>query len=229
MKRSEINHYIDDAKQFLDKHQFKLPPFAYWSPQDWKSKGHEADQIRQCLLGWDVTSFGSPDFLKMGLLLFTVRNGKLGDPANQKIYAEKIMVVREAQVTPYHFHHQKAEDIINRGGGKLECILYNANAQDGFADTPVQVWCDGVERVVAAGGKVVLEPGESITLTPRMYHSFYAQKGHGTALIGEVSSVNDDSSDNRFHEPLARFPAIEEDVPARHLLGNEYPKARQDC
>jgi D-lyxose ketol-isomerase len=226
MKRSEINRYIDEAKRLFEKHQFPLPPFAYWTPRDWQGKGHEADQIRQCHLGWDVTSFGAADFMKQGLLLFTIRNGKLVVASIGKPYAEKIMVVREGQVTPYHFHHHKAEDIINRGGGKLECILYNADARDGFADTPVRVWCDGVERVVPAGGKVVLEPGESITLTPRMYHTFYGQAGYGTAMIGEVSCVNDDATDNRFHDPLPRFPAIEEDAAPNHLLCTEYPAAR---
>ena len=226
MKRSEINRYINDARKFLDQHQFLLPPFASWSPQTWQTKGHEADEIRTCMLGWDVTSFGSPDFLKVGLLLFTLRNGKIGDPANRKIYAEKIMVVREQQVTPFHFHHQKTEDIINRGGGKLDCILYNADSRDEFAPTEVHVWCDGVERILPAGGKITLEPGESITLTPRLYHTFQGQKGCGTSLIGEVSSVNDDATDNRFHKSLPRFPAIEEDAPQEFLLCNEYPAAR---
>ena len=223
MKRSEIDAYIDEAIAFLDQHQFRLPAFAYWTPEEWKFKGAETEQIRTSMLGWDVTTFGSTDFTQIGLLLFTLRNGKQGDALNRKVYAEKIMVVREGQVTPFHFHHVKTEDIINRGAGKLECVLYNADAQDGFANTPVRVWCDGVEREVAAGGKVVLESGQSITLTPRLYHTFYAQKGQGTALIGEVSSVNDDATDNRFYKPLPRYNAIEEDAPARHLLCNEYP------
>ena len=100
MKRSEINRYVNEAKAFFNQHQFRLPPFAYWTPAQWKSKGHEADEIRSRHLGWDLTDFGSHDFLKQGLLLFTIRNGKINDPQNRKMYAEKIMVVREGQITP---------------------------------------------------------------------------------------------------------------------------------
>jgi D-lyxose ketol-isomerase len=209
MKRSEINRYIEDAKAFFASHRFALPAFAHWTAEDWRGKGPEADEIRDCMLGWDLTDFGSNDFARQGLLLFTIRNGKRGEERYPKTYAEKIMIVREGQVTPYHFHHFKAEDIINRGGGNLECIVYNADAKDAFADTPVTVSCDGVRRTVPAGGKIVLAPGESITLTPRLYHTFYGQPKTGTCLIGEVSVVNDDLSDNRFHQPLPRFSAIE--------------------
>ena len=225
MKRSEINRYIKEAKVFFDQHQFRLPPFAYWTPQQWKRHGHEADEIRSRHLGWDLTDFGSGDFLKQGLLLFTIRNGKLDDPQNQKMYAEKIMVVREGQITPWHFHHLKTEDIINRGACRLVCELHNSDQRGGYAQTPIKVGCDGVVREVAPGGKVVLDRGESITLVPGLYHTFYGEKGAGTALIGEVSSVNDDASDNRFYTPLSRFPAIEEDEAPAHLLCNEYPGA----
>jgi hypothetical protein len=42
--------------------------------------------------------------------------------------------------------------------------------------------------------------------------------GAGTAIIGEVSSVDDDASDNLFLDAPARFPAIVEDEPPKHLL-----------
>jgi hypothetical protein len=41
-------------------------------------------------------------------------------------------------------------------------------------------------------------------------------------LVGEVSAVNDDKEDNRFHKPLGRFPDIEEDEPPLYLLVNDY-------
>lgn len=226
MKRSEINRYIGEAKAFFDQHQFRLPPFAFWTPREWNAKGHEADEIRSRHLGWDLTDFGSEDFHKQGLLLFTVRNGKIDDPQNKKMYAEKIMVVREGQITPWHFHHLKTEDIINRGAGRLVCELYNSDQSGGYARTPIKVSCDGVVREVAPGGKVVLDRGESITLVPGLYHTFYGERGAGTALIGEVSSVNDDATDNRFYTPLPRFPAIEEDEAPAHLLCTEYPSPK---
>lgn len=225
MKRSEINALINAAKQFLDEHCFLLPPFAHWTVDEWASKGREADEIRNNQLGWDLTDFGSGDFHQIGLLLFTIRNGNLKDKQNAKAYAEKIMVVEENQVTPYHFHWQKAEDIINRGGGNLVLHLYNADAQDNFSQEPVRVSCDGVVRTVPPGGEVVLQPGESITLTPRLYHEFFGQPKKGRVLVGEVSSVNDDASDNRFKTAPGRFPKIEEDAPPLHYLCTEYPRA----
>jgi len=44
-------------------------------------------------------------------------------------------------------------------------------------------------------------------------------------LVGEVSRVNDDEKDNRFLDPIGRFPQIEEDEPSLYLLCNEYPVA----
>lgn len=40
-------------------------------------------------------------------------------------------------------------------------------------------------------------------------------------LVGEVSMVNDDVTDNRFYLEMGRFPTVEEDEPALYLLGNE--------
>jgi D-lyxose ketol-isomerase len=119
-----------------------------------------------------------------------------------------------------HFHWNKAEDIINRGGGKLAIQLYNATPDEDLADTDVTVSMDGVERVVKAGAVVVLGPGESITLPTRLYHKFWGVESR--VLVGEVSIVNDDRADNRFHEPVGRFPEIEEDEPPLYLLCNDY-------
>ena len=220
MKRSEINQHIAQAAAFFAQNSFQLPPWAAWTPEQWRQAGPEADEVRAAGLGWDVTDFNAGRFSTLGLTLFTLRNGS---PSSGKVYAEKIMLVREDQVTPFHFHALKTEDIINRGGpetGRLAVQLYNAAGGHGavraLADTPVTVFCDGVRRQVPAGGIVLLGPGESITLTPFLYHQFWAVGG--TALIGEVSSVNNDSSDNYFLEPLPRFPEIVEDEPPLRLL-----------
>jgi len=224
MKRSEINAILAWSKKFMAKHRFNLPPFAFWTPRDWARKGHECDEIRRNMLGWDITDFGLGRFEKLGLLLFTIRNGNYSDPTDRKPYAEKIMIVRDGQVCPLHFHWKKIEDIINRAGGELVIQLYNSTRSEGVdRRKPVKVSLDGVVRTVRAGGKVVLKPGESVTLVQGMYHKFWARKG--AVLIGEVSAVNDDTCDNRFAKPVGRFPKIEEDEPAMHLLGNEYPKA----
>ena len=119
MKRSEIDLLIEEACDLFVRTGFHLPPFAFWSALDWQQKGPEANEIRQTGMGWDVTDYGRGNFIRMGLLLFTLRNGGGTDSQYPKPYAEKIMVVRENQVTPYHFHFHKMEDIINRGGGNL--------------------------------------------------------------------------------------------------------------
>lgn len=222
MKRSEINSIMREAIAFLNEKQFALPPFAYWTPEDWKTKGAESVEVVQNQLGWDITDFGAGDYESTGLLMFTLRNGGL-EPDCPKTYCEKIMIVKEDQVTPPHFHWNKVEDIINRGGGRLLIELYNSTADDALADTPVTLSMDAVQRTMDAGTVVGLDVGESITLPQRVYHKFWAEAGKGTALIGEVSKVNDDQTDNRFHEKVGRFPKIEEDEPPLHLLCGDYP------
>jgi D-lyxose ketol-isomerase len=224
MKRSEINTIMEQSKVFLDRMHFLLPPFAFWSPETWQAKGPECKEIVDGQLGWDITDFGSGDFRRVGLFLFTIRNGTLAELQKEygKVYAEKILISQEGQVTPAHFHFQKMEDIINRGGGNLIIQLWNSTADERLADTDVVVSVDGVRATVAAGGTVELRPGMSVCLPQRLYHAFWGKAGSGTVLVGEVSRVNDDQVDNRFFEASGRFPAIEEDVPPLHLLYNDY-------
>lgn len=224
MKRSEINKIILENIDFINKMNFKLPKFAYFTPEEWQTKGSEYNEIRENMLGWDVTDYGHGDFEKIGLFLFTIRNGNINKPG--KSYAEKLLISDEDQYSPMHFHHNKMEDIINRGGGNLIVEVYNATEDDMLADTDVTVYIDGHTETVPAGTKIRLTPGESITLPQRQYHAFWAEKGYGKVLIGEVSMVNDDNVDNRFYEPQGRFPTIEEDEAPVYLLCNEYPSAK---
>ncbi len=222
MKRSEINRLIREAKEFFARMNFALPPVAFWSPRDWVGRLPEAGEIVDVGIGWDVTDFGLGEFAEKGLLLFTLRNGRTDDPRYPKPYAEKIMIVRQEQLTLTHCHWDKTEDIINRGGGRLVLKLNNSTPDDRLADTPVEFMTDGVRRQVPAGGEVVLHPGESITLPPKLYHSFWGEPGRGDVLVGEVSSVNDDASDNCFLCEQLRFPVVEEDEPPLHLLVSDY-------
>ena len=222
MKRSEINAIMRDASDFIRQSGFYLPPFAYWTPADWASKVDSAREIVESQMGWDITDFGHGNYEKDGLFMFTVRNGS---PENiktmsGKLYCEKIMIVDVNQRTPMHFHWTKVEDIINRGGGKLVIKLFNSTSDERLADTDVTVSIDGLRHTLKAGDKVVLSPGESITLTSRLYHEFWGAESR--VLVGEVSLVNDDRTDNRFYEPVGRFPEIEEDEPPLHLLVPDY-------
>ena len=222
MQRSQINQLEREAVELLNELKFRLPRWAYWGEADWRTNADSAQEIFRNKLGWDVTDFGSGDFYKVGLLLFTLRNGSVGDP-DGKPYAEKILIVRENQETPWHFHWSKMEDIINRGGGNLVIELANSTPDEQVADTPVMVQVDGIRTEVEARGKIVLEPGSSVTLPGYNYHCFYGQEGTGQVLLGEVSMVNDDERDNRFLDPAGRFPEIEEDEPPLYYLCNEYP------
>jgi hypothetical protein len=222
MKRSEINGIINDAKHFFNSNKFMLPVWAYWAPDKWKGAYKRCSEIVDNKLGWDITDFGSTDFYKKGLSLFTIRNGSW--ERKDKLYCEKIMIACEDQVTPMHFHWNKTEDIINRGGGNLVMELYRATPDDKLSDEPVTVSIDGLLINTPAGKPVILKPGQSICLKSRLYHRFYGEKGKGKVLIGEVSLVNDDANDNRFYDKVGRFPEIEEDVEPVHLLVNDYVK-----
>ena len=224
MKRSEINALIQENQKFIESHGFHLPPFAHYTPEEWKKKDHTYDEIRHHMLGWDVTDYGEGDFHRVGLFLFTIRNGSVSEANCPKSYAEKLLISEEGQLAPMHFHHYKTEDIINRGGGDLVVKLYNAAENDELADSDVTFSTDGRMRTVPAGYELVLQPGESVTLTPRLYHAFWGKPGTGKVLIGEVSKVNDDNFDNRFYEELKRFTGIEEDEAPYRYLCNEYPE-----
>jgi hypothetical protein len=225
MKRSEINWLIESGKSFAQESNFYLPPFAYWTIEDFTSKGQEISEIVENNLGWDITDFGRNDFSNFGLLLFTIRNGSADalESGTGKCYAEKMLIVEENQITPFHFHWRKTEDIINRGGGTLKIKVYNSDAGEELDQkSDVVISLDGVRHIFPAGSTVSLSPGESITLVPGCYHQFWAEGGR--VLVGEVSSVNDDESDNRFLEPLSRFPEVEEDEAPLHLLVLDYEK-----
>lgn len=228
MKRSELNAILRECKDFLTRMNFHLPEWAHWSPEDWAVAGHEYDEVRDNFLGWDITDFGLGEFERIGLLLFTIRNGNARLEKYVKPYCEKILICGDGQITPTHYHWQKMEDIICRAGGRLIVRVWNGSDDGARLDTPVNVNVDGHVFQVEAGGIVELAPGQSITLPPYQYHEFWGapDMGEKLVLVGEVSAVNDDERDNRFHaDNIGRFPAIEEDEPPLHLLCTEYPPA----
>lgn len=228
MKRSEINAALKEMDAFIEKYHFALPPFCRFTPEDWQQKGHDYDEIRDNHLGWDITDYGLGDFNKVGFSLITIRNGNFAmRDAYPKTYAEKLLYLREGQYSPMHFHWGKMEDIINRGGGNVLIRVYNSTQNEDLDKTSdVHVHLDGRALVVPAGTQVRLTPGESIAIQPYLYHDFSVEAGGGPVLLGEVSQCNDDHSDNRFYEPVGRFPTIEEDEKPYRLLCNEYPPAK---
>ena len=221
MKRSEINRNIEYARRVWAEHGWHLPPFASYAPGDWAGREEEKRQLAARMLGWDLTDFGSGDFYHTGLLLFTLRNGRL-DGTDEQPYAEKLMLVRENQVTPCHFHWSKMEDIINRGGGVLCVELHESEPDESLSQRDVRVMIDGSFHTYPAGTVVRIHPGSSITMHRGLYHAFWGEAGQGDVVVGEVSKVNDDTRDNRFLLPTGRFPAIEEAEAPIALLCSEY-------
>jgi D-lyxose ketol-isomerase len=221
MKRSRINEILREGNDFIISFGYVMPPFAYWSPEEMRSRRPQG--IIEARLGWDITDYGQERFDELGLFLFTVRNGRAADLTRGRgmLYAEKIMISRKNQLSPMHRHVVKAEDIINRGGGRLVLELFMPDAE-GNIDTKaeVEVPSDGIMRRLPAGGLLKLDAGESVTLLPGVWHGFWAETDD--VLIGEVSTVNDDLTDNIFRDKIGRFSAIEEDEAPLHLLVSDY-------
>ena len=229
MKRSEINRALRELEDMCARYSFALPPFCRFTPEQWQELGQEYDEVRDCMLGWDITDYGKGDFDRFGFSLITIRNGNRAMADKYpKVYAEKLLYLREGQYAPNHFHWYKTEDIINRGGGNVLIRVYNSLPDEEIDYvSDVTVHTDGRMRIVPAGTQIRLTPGESIFIPQRLYHDFSVEPGTGPVLLGEVSQCNDDNTDNRFYPPVGRFPAIEEDEPPYRLLCSEYPPARE--
>jgi hypothetical protein len=223
MKRSRVNEILHAAEAFITSHGYVMPPFANWMPEEMRARRGDIDGIVDARLGWDITDYGQGKFDELGLFLFTVRNGSEADlkAGRGMLYAEKIMISRKNQLSPMHRHYVKAEDIINRGGGKLVLELFAPNEEGGIDETAeVRVPTDGIMRTLPAGGLLKLDPGESVTLMPGVWHAFWGEGAD--VLIGEVSTVNDDTTDNWFREPIGRFSQIDEDEPPYRWLVSDY-------
>ena len=236
LKRSTINQSIEIARRVFAAAGLHLPAFATWSVEEWDRCGREADEIRDCMLGWDVTDFGSGDFANIGRTLFTLRNGRHNDSRYPKTYAEKFILDPEGQRAPAHFHRSKREDIINRGNGLIVLELTASDPEGNPAGGTLQLAVDGVARTIRSGSRVALKPGESICLPPRTIHQFWGEGGDGMVIdgvkygvSGELSSVCDDRSDNVFIHGGNRFPELDEDEPRRYYLCQEYPAAQPPC
>ena len=212
---------IDDAILFIEKKGFYLPRFAYWSLDDWKQNQAQVAPIFEAQQGWDVTDMGENDFDHLGLVLFTLRN-TTSDPNGKALrtYAEKIMVIRKGQSIPLHYHRIKVEDIINRGGGDFKIELHNSSENGGLAGGMQTLLLDGLWKDIPAGSVINIAPGESITIPQNCFHRFWAEDED--VLMGEVSTANDDYTDNFFLKEYARFPSIEEDEAPKYLLVNDY-------
>jgi len=234
LTRSIINDEVRLAKEVARLFTFKLPPFAYWGPQEWETAGSEYAEIVNCMLGWDVTDFGSGDFFNTGRVLFTMRNGKPGNDLYPKEYAEKLLIDPENQRAPAHYHRSKREDIICRAGGNILVQLCLADENGQYANKSFTVQKDGCTKRLEPKEIVRLKPGESVNIPPGTIHQFWGEEGTGIELEGrrytissEISSVCDDWNDNVFiGGNAARFPELIEDEERQVYLCHEYPDVK---
>lgn len=131
--------------------------------------------------------------------------------------------MKDGQRLPKHYHVMKTEDIINRTGGALQVFLWAADPKTGkVTGDSVSVWQDGILNIYKPGEEIIIQPGGSISLTPYIAHIFGPKPGSGDLVVGEVSAVNDDVTDNYFLEDTSRFAKIEEDEAPLCPLCNEY-------
>ena len=220
MKRSEINQAIMEAKKMMEEYLWILPQWGYWSKDDYSKQPVTSQYLKEHQMGWDVTDFGKGVFNEQGITLFCIRNGIQGN-INDKPYAEKLLFMQEGQVIPFHSHKIKLEDIINRGGGDLAIEFVEFDEKDQELSNKITVLVDGEKIRLDPHEPLILKRGQSVTVDRNIFHRFYAVKGSGMVMAGEVSQVNDDNNDNYFLEPIGRFSEIQEDEPPLHPLWNE--------
>ena len=231
--RSLINAEVERAMQIAEHFGFALPEYAYWSPDQWLEVGADYDEVRQCMLGWDVTDFGSGNYCKIGRTLFTLRNGRNDDARYTKSYAEKLLINPVGQQAPPHYHRNKREDIICRSPGVIAVRLRATDDKGQPSEKMFNISVDGRQFRLKPDETIYLKDGQSVMIPPRTIHEFWCEQGAGFeadgvgyAISTEISSVCDDWNDNVFLvDGAERFPQIKEDEPARHVLVHEYPKA----
>lgn len=159
---------------------------------------------------WDVTDFGLGKWNRYGLVLINL--------AEEPEYCEKLMYARRNMTTPAHTHRRKKEDIICRWG-ELNLVLWNDRGLRKGESIALKL--NGQVRNIVSGEVLPLKAGERITLVPGVYHEFYPESEE--CIIGEVSTANDDRTDNFFVNPdVGRFPHIDEDeAPLLKLISDQ--------
>ena len=222
MRRSFIDGRIDAMLEFCARQKFALPPYALWSEAQYRADPAAARRIAEGGLGWNVVEFNPGGFASEGLTLITTRMGDWRNLASGRgrLYGEKAILAEDGQRTPHHYHVVKTEDILNRGGARFVIELFKVDESGVRTNDRFDVLKDASMLNLAPGDRVILEPGESIVLEPFIAHAFWAEGG--PVLAGEVSLVNDDSTDNYFLPPPPRAAPIDEDSAARYVTVRDH-------
>jgi D-lyxose ketol-isomerase len=181
MKRSQINSALKEMEGMCKKHFCFLPPFCDFTPEDWKRKGHDYDEVRDCMLGWDVTDYGVGKFDELGFALVTIRNGnRLMADRYPKVYAEKLLYLKEKQYFAQPLSLVQNGGYHQQGGGNVLIRVYNSLADESVdRKSDVTVHTDGRAYVVPAGTQIRLTPGESIHVYQHLYHDLRRSRAPG--------------------------------------------------
>jgi D-lyxose ketol-isomerase len=224
MKRSFIDARIDTMLEFCERFGARLPPFALWGEDDYRVDKTAAARILDGGLGWNVVEFQPGQFAEAGLSVFTLRMGDWRQLSHGRgrLYAEKILLAENGQRTPHHYHIVKTEDIVNRGGARFVVELVKVDRAGVALNEGFRVLKDVTTLDLKPGARVILEPGESLTLDPFVAHAFWAEGG--ATLAGEISLANDDRTDNYFLPAPPPPAAIEEDAPRRFITVRDHAR-----
>ena len=224
MKRSFIDRAIEDMLAMCERHGARLPAFALWGEDDYRADPAAARRIHEGGLGWNVVEFKPGAFRREGLSVFTLRMGdwRQLSQGRGRLYAEKVLLAQDGQRTPHHYHIVKTEDIVNRGGARFVVELFKVDRAGAPLKEKFRALKDVKMLDLEPGAKVVLEPGESLTLDPFVAHAFWAEGG--ATLAGEVSLANDDRADNLFLPPLGPPAPIEEDAARKYVTVRDHER-----
>ncbi len=75
MKRSFIDARIEAMAALCERYGVRLPPFAWWSEENYRAAPEAARRITQASLGWNIVEFRPGAFAAEGLGVFTLRMG----------------------------------------------------------------------------------------------------------------------------------------------------------
>jgi len=166
--------------------------------------------------GLDVTDYGLGNFDTVGLVAYVLDNRR------REGYAHKRLVLARNQICPNHYHWTKSETICCEDGQILitlggQAVRHGAGWDERCRLVDVEVNNVPVHhdhgQIEMGTVAITLNAGDAIFLPHGTWHEFRAVGGF--ALAEEVSTFNDDDTDNVFSCPdILRFPPeIDQDVP----------------
>lgn len=237
MKRSEIDGAIARAIGNAKKFHVALPKWAEWKPSQFDAS---ADGIRHQKLGWKVVDFGASDFPNCGLVILALCSPLVDDAGAPRTkpqtvgkreypvtgFSRKYLFVQAGQTEPHHFHRQKArKEVTVVAGAPVRFELAWADGDTALSEKDVDVQVDGIWHHLPAGGSIVVNPGETITLPGELSHIISVPEGGEDTIMLETSTANNDTKDNIFPFMTPTSVPVDEDSAARYQLLDEHGAA----